>query len=264
MAIVIPGTSVNYPVAFLSIGLRGACVPVGQNPVNGPLCIPAEIDWGSMGGTNKIVGFNIGNAGATRSFEDLCAIQVDNSQCGADIEFIFTDTQTTYTVPAYLPYALFPIFTKSLQFYCVSKIDGEIVETTDITRFTMFNFVPPPVVLPTSPEQSAAVALLINATGAGLVNLIPAGINGTVQGMSVFFSGPVAAGGAIQYAIQDGSPTPRIIGGGQISYGAGDVANGICLQLNPCDIRFNAGLNFLQTGANVGGAFSVNVLYRLP
>lgn len=265
MAIVIPGTAVNYPVALLAVGLKASCVPVGQNPKHGPQCIPVEIAWGTMGGTDKIVGLNIGNAGATRAFEDLCALHVDNSQCGADVEFIFTDTQITYTVPAYCPYALFPIFTKSLQFYIVSKIDGEIVESGDITRFLLFNFVPPPVVVPTSIEQDASAVANI-ATATLTTQIIAAAISGTINSINVFFSSGSAGllgGGLVTWQLVDGSA--RVIATGQISGGDKSSWNVVLYAQTGLALRFQTGLQFKLAGdTTILGTFNVNIGYRQP
>lgn len=267
MAIVIPGTAVNYPNALLAVGLKNSCVPVGQNPVNGPQCIPVEIDWGSMGGANSIVGFNIGNAGGTRAFQDLCALQVDNSGCGADIQFVFTDTQTTYTVPAYEPYVLIPIFTKSLQFYCISQINGEIIETTDITRFTMFNFVPPPVVVPASQEQDTSAVSAI-AGAVGTTAIIPSGTNGTLNVVYVNYASPfggLPAAGEMTWQLKDGSG--KVLWTGQMGGGISSAWNVILANLSDLDMRFTNGVNFVQAlagGAAIGGAFNVVLGYRTP
>lgn len=274
MAIVIPGTAVNYPNAVLAVGLKNACVPVGQFQQNNsdyvnwtPKCVPIEINWGTMGGTNKIVGLNIGNAGGTVAFEDLCAIQCDNSQCGADIEFIFTDTQTTYTVPAYEPYVLFPIFTKSLQFYCVSKIDGQIVETTDITRFTLFNFVPPPVVIPASQEQDTAAVNAI-AGAVSSTQIIPAGLNGTVNVIYVNYASPfggLPGAGEMTWTLVDGSGF--VLWTGQMGGGISSAWNVQLVNMSGVAFRFQNGVKFNQVlagGVAIGGAFNVVLGYRQP
>lgn len=267
MAIVIPGTAVNYPNALLAVGLKQSCVPVGQNPVNGPQCVPVEIDWGSMGGSNSIVGFNLGNAGGTRNFEDVCAIQVDNSQCGSDIEFVFTDTQTSYVVPAYEPYALFPVFTKSVQFYCISQLDGQIIESTDITRFTLFNFVPPPVVLPASQEQdTSAVAAIVGAVGT--TQIVAAGINGSLNTVYVNYASPfggLPAAGEMTWQLKDGSG--KVLWTGQMGGGISSAWNVVLVSVTGVDFRFQNGISFVQAlagGAAIGGAFNVVLGYRQP
>lgn len=235
---------------------------VGLEPTEGRRQINCEVIWGDYPG--RSVNVNL-QQNATLALTQIIAMSVDNSQCGADVQFYFPDSADVLTIPAYNPKTIVEVFTSSKQFYVISQLNGQIVEPADVTRFIVLNYLPPPIAVPTSQEQNTAVALLISAIGAGnLANLIPVANSGTVEAISVFFSGPVGAGGAIQYAVQDGTATPRILAGGQISYGAGNVANQQCLLLNPCAIRFNNGLNFLQTGANIGGAFSVDILYRTP
>ena len=266
MAIIVPGVAVNYPNALLAVGLHASVVPGGQSPVNGPQCIPAEIDWGSMGGTSKVVGFNIGNAGGTRAFTDLCALHVDNSECGADIRFIFTDTQETYTIPAYTNYALVPVFTKALQFYVVSQIDGEIVEAADTTRFSMFNFVPPPVVIDPSKEQESASFAAIDATTVANTQLVPAGVSGTIQNINVFNQFFGGTGNYGQWIIQDGDGR-TFFGGRGSSAGVNMNSNTMALDLNEIDVRFNNGLKFviqIASGLPANSSYSVNLLYRVP
>lgn len=267
MAIVVPGNPVNYPNALLAVGLHDSVLPPGAAPKFGPKCIPVEVDWGTMGGTNSIVGFNVGNAGGTQGFTDLCALQVDNSGCGADIQFVFTDTQTTYTIPAYTPYALIPIFTKALQFYCISQIDGEAIETTDITRFTMFNFVPMPVVVPTSQEQDTSAVSAI-AGAAGNTQIIPAGTNGTINVVYVNYASPfggLPAAGEMTWTLVDGSG--KVLWTGQMGGGIASAWNVILANLSNVAFRFSNGVKFTQAvagGAAIGGAFNVVLGYRQP
>jgi hypothetical protein len=268
MAIVIPGNAVNYPNALLAVGLKNSCVPVGQAPVNGPQCVPVEVDWGTMGGSSKIAGFNIGNAGGTRDFSDICAIQVDNSQCGADIEFIFTDTQTTYTVPAYSPYVLIPVFTKAVQFYCVSMLDNETVESTDISRFTLFNFVPPPVVLPALVQEQNTGAVGAIAGAVGTTQIVAAGINGSLNAVYLNYASPfggLPAAGEMTWKLVDGSA--KVLWTGQMGGGISSAWNVVLVSVTGVDFRFTNGISFVQTltgGAAIGGAFNVVLGYRQP
>lgn len=235
---------------------------VGLEPTEGRRQINCEVVWGEY--PDYSVNVNL-QQNATLALTQIIALSVDNSQCGADVQFYFPDSADVLTIPAYNPKTIVEVFTSSRQFYVISNLNGQIVEPADITRFIVLNYLPPPIAVPTSQEQTAAVALVITGVGGGdLTNLVPATVSGTVEAVSVFYSGPVGGAGAIQYAVQDGSTTPRILGGGQTSWGGGNVANQQLLLLNPCHLRFNNGLNFLQNGANIAGAFSVNILYRTP
>jgi hypothetical protein len=262
VAIVVPGVAVNYPNALLAVGLKNSCVPGGQQPQNGAQCIPVEVDWGSMGGTSKIVGFNVGASGGTRKFEDICAIHVDNSGCGSDIQFIFTDTQETYTVAAYDPYALFPVFTKSNTFYVIAGINGETVESQDTTRFSIFNFVPPPVVLPLSEEQNQVSVTGIDM-GTASTQLVPTGVNGTLEDAWITLGLAASNTGSATWMLEDGSS--NVIAQGTVQVSSGSKINLTLLQLNDIRVRFTNGLKMLCTqSANIGGTVTANLYYRTP
>jgi hypothetical protein len=262
MAIVVPGVAVNYPSPVVAVKIN-----FGNEPSEGRYQIPYEIDWGSMGGTSKVVGVNLQTAGGTKQITQVCALHVDNSQSGADVQFVFTDTQETYTVPAYSPNALFPVFTRSTNFYVISQIDGELVETTDVTRFSIFNFVPPPVVIPTSPEQDSSSVNNIATAASSTTVIIPAGTNGTINSALVSFTsgGSGLGGGGVQnWTLSDGSSTPRVIAAGQMAGGASSSWNVILFNQTGINLRFNNGLNFTLSGAAFGGTWAVNVGYRQP
>lgn len=264
MAIVVPGVAVNYPNALLWVGLKPSCDPWNTAPAGiGPKCLPAEIDWGTMGGASNIVGMNIGSAGGTQPSDTLAAVHVDNSGCGSDIQFIFTDTQETYTVAAYDPYAVFPVFSKSLEFYVVAGINGEVVESNDTTRFSMFNFVPPPANLPLSQEQNIASVTGIDM-GTASTQLIPAGVNGTLEDAFVSLAMAASNTGSGTFIIQDGSG--KNIGQGSVQVSSGSKINLTPLfQLNAGGVRFTNGVKMLCTqSATLGGTISANLYYRTP
>lgn len=262
MAIRVPGTAVNYPNALLGVGLNNGSLPGGQTPQNGPQCVPVELDWSTMGGANKIVGFDLGNAGGTRAFTQIAALHVDNSGSGSEVQFIFTDTQETYTVPAYCPYALFPIFTKALQFYCVSGINSEVVESTDTTRFSLFNFVPPPVVLPAGAEQNLGIVGGVS-TATASTQIIPTGVNGTIEDMFISLSMAASNTGDGTWALQDGSS--NLVARGTFTVSSGTKYNVILAQLTDVAIRFTNGLSLvISQTAVLGGTINVNLYYRTP
>ena len=121
---------------------------VGRDPPEGPMQIPIEIDWTTMGAqqgstTTWATYINLQNL-TTQAFSQVCGLKVDNSQCGSDVQIIFTDTQEIITIPAYEPLAVFPVFTAATQFYAVAlNAIG-----ADATRIQVLNFLPPPVAVP--------------------------------------------------------------------------------------------------------------------
>lgn len=260
MPIVVPGVATNYPSP-----LKALASPFGNAPQEGRYQIPAEILWGSMGGSNFLVSFNLTQSGDTKNISQLCAVHVDNSSCGSDIQFIFTDTSETVTIPAYEPYVLVPIFSRSLQFFVQAGINGEVVESNDVTRFTLFNFVPPPVVIPAAVEQSVVSNAALVADGATTTQMIPVTTNGTLESIYLYRASPAAgiAGPASQtWAIQDN--TGKIFFQGTFAGGNQSSWNVPLLQLANLNMRFTAGLKFTQTGGNLGGTYSLSLGYRAP
>lgn len=263
MAIVVPGAAVNYPSPMIAVGSY-----FGREPREGRYTVPAEIDWGTMGGASYVVGFNLQNSGSTKALTQICALHVDNSSCGADVQFVFTDTQETITIPAYSPYALVPVFSKSLQFYVIAGIDSEVVETQDTTRFSMFNFVPPPVVVPTSEEQNTATFNNITMANPAPADtqLVATTINGTLENINVSAQLGFAVTGVAIFQIKDG--TGKVIAGAQgaSATGPGQNLNALLIDMNNIHVRFSGGLvlHFVSSTLHADSALSVNLAYRTP
>lgn len=262
MGIVVPGNAVNYPSPLVALAS-----PFGTEPAEGRYQVPVEIDWGSMGGADYLVGINLANSGNTKFISQLCAVHVDNSACGSDIQFIFTDTAETITIPAYTPYAQVNIYSRSMQFFVAAGIEGEEVETSDVTRFTLFNFVPPPSSITPSQEQDTSTASDI-AGAVGNTQVVPAGTNGSLNVMYVNYSSPfggLAAAGVMGLSLVDG--TGKVLWVGQMGGGILSAWNVVLVSLSDIDFRFQNGIKFEQTligGAAIAGAFSVVLGYRQP
>lgn len=262
MPIVVPGVATNYPSPLVSLAST-----FGQEPKEGRRQIPVEISWGTMGGSNFLCAFNLQNSANTKEWSQLCAVHVDNSGCGSDIEFIFTDTSETVVVPAYEPYVLVPLFSRSLQFFVQAGINSEVVESNDVTRFTLFNFVPPPVVIPAAVEQSVVSNAALAADGATNTVMIATPINGTLESIYLYRASPAAglAGpGAQTWAITDGASSPKTFFQGTFAGGNLSSWNVPLIQLSGLNMRFTNGLSFKQTGAALGGTYSLSLGYRTP
>lgn len=258
MAIVVPGVATNYPSPLVALAST-----FGKEPKEGRYQIPVEIDWGSMGGADFLVAFNLANSGNTKEITQICAVHVDNSACGCDIQFIFTDTSETVTVPAYANYALVPLFSRSLQFFVQAGIDSEVVKPVDVTRFTLFNFVPPPVVIPPSNEQDPGGVSFTNVTGAGTTNLPVGSPNGTIESISGIYNGLSIAAGTADFKIQDG--TGQDLAWGQVTVANATTYSGIIVfQLPICAQRYTGGIKLVQSGVNIGGQLTLNITTRAP
>lgn len=253
MPISIPAAT-NYPSGLVAIPSR-----VLSDPREGNKSIPCEVDWNIMGGVNQSLYFNLQN-NATLEFSQIVALKVDNSQCGADVQFIFPDTNETVTIPAYTPDAIVEVFTNQTQFYLIAL--GAIA--TDVTRFQILNFLPPPVVVPVSTEQRTAVVGAISAGAAAATQIIPTTINGTLENLSVQFgvSNPAADSNAIA-TFTDG--TGKLIARCPAFVRTGVPANATLLNLTFAAVRFSGGISCTVSGLLIaGGEFDVNAYYRIP
>lgn len=248
--------AVNYPSPLVALSTI-----YNRVPPDGSRMIPVEIDWGSMGGTSHCVAINLQN-NATLNFSQIVALSVDNSDCGADVRFVFPDTGETTTIPAYAPKTIFEVFTNQTQFYVQAGLNNQVVESTDQTRFSIHNSLPPPVAVPITVEQETVAANNLAADGATAYNLIPAGINGTIESIQVLRTSPITTTGTQRFGLNDGAG--HSIAVGQFDATTGQSHNDVLLSINPCHIRFSNGLTLTQSGANVGGSYCVNILYRQP
>ena len=246
MSLTIP-PAVNYqsPLIALQTIYR-------REPQEGPMMIPCEIDWGTMGGSGleKAVSFNLQN-NSTLAFSQIVAISVDNSDCGSDVRFVFTDTAETTTIPAYSPKVICEVFTNTKSFYVIAGFDGEVTEGTDTTRFSIHNSLPPPIAIPLSPAQDAASANNIDGTVAATTQLIPPGVNGTLETLAVIAQLANTTGDIGVWVIQDGNG--NIIAGSQVvsSSAASNVAPFV---LSDIRVRFSNGLQFIITSTNLPAA----------
>lgn len=256
MAIVVPGVAKNYqsPVNWIQSKW-------GKEPPEGRGSVPMEIDWGVMGGPNNVVSINLQN-NSILPISQIGGFTVDNSSCGADIQFIFTDTAETITVPAYTPKAIIPVNSNSLQFY----VSSPNAIATDVTRFAALNFTPAPLAVPVTEELDVAVFDNIAVVaGAGNTQVVPAGVNGSIEGGYIQHQLNSAASGTVTWTLQDGESTPLVIAGGQDSVPASNVS-GTSWSLQKGRVRFQNGLKFVWTAAGTaaGSAMAVNLYYRTP
>lgn len=256
MSIVVPGVAQAYPGPYTPIPSRIGLVPrEGQKAVN------CEVDWGSMGGPNNTLSFNLQDNN-TLALSQIIAFSVDNSQCGCDVQFVFTDTAETLTIPAYTAKAIVEVHTRSLQFYLVAGIDGQVVESEYITRFAILNYLPPPVVVPASEEQNAAVVGGISFATPS-TQIVPTGVSGSIE--NAYFSLGVNASnsGNGTWQLKDGGG--NVLAQGSVAFSSGDKFNIALYTLTNGHIPFNNGLVFTCTETAVLGAtINVNLYYRTP
>jgi len=247
-----------------------AAIPsaVMKEPGEGRKSIPIQIAWSDYA-SDYCVAINLQNR-QTLNFSQVVALSIDNSRCGAPVVFVFPDTQETTTIPAYSPKTIIEVFTGQTQFNVV----GNGVSPSDVTFFSILNFLPPPVSVSVSQEQNIAAVTAIPGTVAN-VNVIPAtfavgGItydnNGTLENVAIFGSAHDAGSYRHTWTLQDGSATPRVIATGRVESGGGEKDNWQLLNLSGVHVRFLKGVffNLTETGGGGNVDFSVNLYYRTP
>lgn len=237
---------------------------VGLEPTEGRRQINCEIKWGDY--STSAVSINL-QQNATLALTQIIALSVDNSQNGADVQFVFPDSQDVLTIPAYNPKVIVEVFTGSRQFFVQTTLNGQTVLSADTTRFIILNYLPPPIAVPTSEEQNVAALAAIVAGGATVptTQLVANTISGTLENLYVYRGSPqsgLAGPGSQTWAIQDG--TGKVYANGTFAGGNLSSWNVPVLQLVGLRYRFVNGLQFVQTGDNLGGTWSVNAGYRIP
>lgn len=223
-------------------------------PSEGDKFIACEIDWGITVPIGKAVQFSL-NAGPVE-FSQIVAFSVDNGRNGSDASFIFPDTGRQLTIPAFSQ-GVYPVFTNSLTFYVIA----EAASVGDVTEFEILNSMPPPVSVLPSQEQSHGSLAGINLAANGASAIIPAGVNGTLQGFTITAFVPAGATGSNVVYLQDGT-------GAQVfaSFVNGAAqAQSITITQSNLAWRFTNGLNFVVTGSTLSaGNCVVNVYYSVP
>lgn len=252
MQIVVPN-AVNYQSPLIAVPSR-----LLSEPREGRKQVPCEIAWGDMAPDGCML-LNLGN-NATLEFSQVIALKVDNSLCGATVTFVFPDTGDTVAVPAYSPNTVIEVFSQQTQFYVVAA--GPI--SGDITRFQILNFLPPPISISVSTEQQTAIVSGISAAAAGNTQIVPAGVNGTLQALEIHFGvANAAADSNADIQILDGN-------GKLIAQGVAFVKNATSslttlVSLQDIAVRFENGLIATVGGLLIAsGQFNVNAYYRLP
>ncbi len=250
MPLSIPAFDQYQSPMFPLRGLWNAVPPEGDKFCN------AEIDW-LITTKSTAVQFSL-SGNSPVSLSQIVALCVDNSRSGVDVDFIFPDSGFVLTVPAHNQLVA-PVFTNALMFY--ASAPGAIAG--DSTILQILNSMPPPVpIAPSSAQNRAGVTGIAWANGT--TPLIPAGINGTLNTVSLTAAiGTGGAAGQVVISLIDGSG--RTVWLTQLS--APPNAN-VTIPVNVAglDVRFVNGLSVVQTsmlGITIGTGV-VNVYYSVP
>lgn len=229
-----------------------------NTPPEGPMFVSVEVDW-AVTTPPAAPAVQVALSGNSPvAFSQIVALAVDNARCGADVQFIFTDSGFVLVVPAYCQ-GVFPVFTNALMFYIVG---GSNVAAGDVTTCQVLNSMPPPVAILPSQEQSNASVAGMNLAVNGTATIVPAGVTGTLTGFVLVISGDSTSGGECNFALVDG--TGRTLWNQTINFPAG-----LYNQTVPATgirVRFFNGLNAVITGTSgiTAGNVAINAFYSVP
>lgn len=265
MSLVIPASK-NYQSPLIATVSR-----IGRVPPDGPRQVSLEFDWLAMGlttgaGPTSVTALQVNMSNnATLKFSQIVALKVDNSQCGADVEIIFTDTQDTITIPAYSPNSIFPVFTDSTQFFAVAT--GALAP--DVTRIQALNFMPPPVSLESNDEQLTSATAGGFLSGTSPYQLLPASLSGTLKGffLSASAPNPPVAVATTSFIIQDGTGTNSLTSLQLNVPAGGTIPYAILIDKEALNWRFKNGVQLIIVSSGwgaVNGVFNAMLNYRTP
>lgn len=251
MPIIVP-PFVQYQAPLYPLrGLWNATPPEGDRFVS------AEIDWGQTVPLGQAVQFQL-SGNSPLSFSQIVAFMCDNTRNAADATFLFPDSGYTLVVPAYCQ-GTFPVLTNALMFYVASV--GAV--TGDRTVFQVLNSMPPPVAVQESAIQENAGITGTNLNANALVNIVPRGINGTLELITGSING-VGATGSTLITLQDGNTPIKQL---WVTAVVGSTPHpDSYFTAGPMRVGFVNGIDILiaTTGPLIGGVLFLNVYYGVP
>lgn len=260
--------AVNYPTPLIAIPSNSQ-----DQPREGRQQVAIDCLWGTMGGTTKTIAINLQN-NAVLNFTQISSLKIDNSNSGADVDFIFTDTGEIITIPANTPLCVVPVFSNALQFY----VSCPNATPEDETRFIVLNYALDPADVNTSLAGSfsgSGTAVWI-APGPVITNIIPStiagvAVNGTLQNLiiAVSYLTTFTVNSFGQFQLRDGQgnvfiPAWKL---GVSSNITQIQVSQVVLQIDNANIRFRSGL-IIEFDVLVGwnGSYNMNALatYKQP
>ena len=240
-----------------------------QKPPEGDRFISAEIDWAMVFGSFlpliKCVQFALsGNSPVALS--QIVALAVDNSRCGADVQFIFPDSGFTFTVAAHNQVVM-PVFTNALTFYCnAPNAAGQpgVLAGSDVTVLQILNSMPPPIPLVAAIAQNHASATSVCEFVVSAGTLVASSVNGTLNNLSLSLDAVVTgASGTIQITLNDGASGLLWETFMTIATTAG---TNYPINVTGLNVRFVQGivLNVGPTTLSAGSKLAINCYYTTP
>jgi hypothetical protein len=225
-----------------------------KKPVEGDRLISAEVDWGGYPPGQGVQFALSGNSPV--SFSQIVALTVDNSRCGSDVQFVFSDSGYMLNVPSHCQ-GVFPVFSNGLSFYII----GLNTSASDVTCVLIHNSMPPPIaMLPTDSQSTAAISNVVASNGTFAI--IPATVNGTLNGASIVVNAYVVSTPpqALLLTLVDGRNVT--IWSSVVTVAAPAV---VSVPLTGINVRFFQGLSIRISSDTITSAnLNANVYYTVP
>jgi hypothetical protein len=243
---------------------QGPLIPLrglwNHPPPEGDYFINAEIDWGSA--NTSAVQFSVsGNSPVALS--QIVALYIDNRRCGVDCDFLFPDSGFLLTVPAHAQ-GLFPVLTNALMFYAIAAGSAAV----DVTVLQILNSLPPPIPLVPSIAQNNAAITGAALAGPSTVPVIPAGISGTLNTLSLSLDVKAAGAsdGHLQVALVDGTGLTLWVNYFVAAGAAAPITANYPINLSGLALRFRNGLSLVVSDVvGIGfGTLDCNAYYSTP
>lgn len=221
-------------------------------PAEGDKFVSVYLDWSTINAS--AVQFALaGNSPVAIS--QIVALVVDNSRCGADIDFLFPDSGFVLSVPAYNG-GVFPVFTNALMFYAVAS---QAPGSSGITVFQILNSMPPPVAIAPSSIQNSVTetGVPLHTVGNTYVPVLPAPTSGRLTGFQISWSNSTDTSPTANLDIIDG--TTAIKWAGTIEGTSGQMT------VNNMNVRFSGGLQLGILGSDYSsGTLFITLFYTSP
>jgi len=237
-------------------------------PSEGDRSISANIAWGvddinPSGAPTGVLNVDCSHI-ATQEFSQIAALYVDNLTSGADVDFIFQDTQFRLTVPAGSQ-GLYPVISTTRNFTVLSPqaLAG------DATFLQILNSLPPPVAIEKSVFMSTATVQAVPITADSMTIILGINVIGTMTALQVSIAGAQggAAAGTVQIELVDGDGA--ILGIATIGFlnATTFIPFAVILDLDSINVRFEGPVNMIITHTGTlpaSGTADVQFLYRTP
>lgn len=248
-----PGPAITFvapPVQYTD-PLASWPSPYHRRPVEDYRCMDGGIAWAVNGGGGAVQ-VDAAGGNTVNALSQICALWVDNLACNTDVQFVFSDSGHVLTVPGKSA-GLYPVNTVRTSFV-INAVSPTL--PGDITRFAIYNFLPPPVAIA---ETNFIVSTIVSGVviAASSTVVVAATQSGILEGYEIAVSNLLAGAGAMNavVSLQDGAGAT--LGLGAFGLAAAAAVPALILTRGDQPQRFTSGINLVITYAGVALALGV-------